>query len=638
MAAIQPEVSAKSVVPAGFRFAGLHAGIKRSRPDLGLIQCTPGTVAAACFTQNPVRAACVDRNASLIPMAPVGAVIINSGNANALTGAGGVHANEAMAQSAAEVLGLDPNTVLTCSTGVIGIPLNTGAIERALPRLVDDLGQDPTGFADAILTTDTGRKLAWASVHIPGYDEPVTILGVAKGSGMIHPNMATTLGFVCTDAKVAPEALQELLSEQIDSTFNAISVDGDTSTNDTVMMLASGQAHAQVESDEQIAAFGAALHGVLLDLAKQVAADGEGATRLLTIEVTGAENDAAARALARGVCRGSLFKCSVFAGEVAGWGRLAAAAGQAALEADVKLDSSTLKIQAQGITLVEDGAPVDCTQFGELSRRLATPDIEWTVEVGDGPGSATAYGCDLSYDYVRINADEALQVEVRPDGAVGRNLSLASYTPTLKHQLVFDGLEYVRRFSGMRVVVNATGAVVEKPELLASLANDVELLLGAGMRPLVVVNGAATASALTEHFTDSAYRVTEVSPDPGTITRKLDHGQASILVQPKPEPGDLVALAIRLGAGKLLVLADDQGLHDEAGLASVLNPDQALTGLDRGRFGTHADEFLAFARHAALQGLPALHLIDGRVPHALVAELFTEKGIGTLITRQALAN
>lgn len=634
-------------VPEGFAFSGVHAGIKRSRADLGLITFPAGTTVAGCFTQNPVRAACVDRNASLLPSDKIRAVAVNSGNANAMTGAEGVAANEAFADAIAEQLGVDPAAVLTLSTGVIGVPLNVIAIERATPHLHETLGTEPTAFADAILTTDTGRKLTHRTVQIPGDIPgagPVTLFGAAKGSGMIHPNMATTLGFVCTDAQISPALLQRLLAAAIDDTFNAISVDGDTSTNDTVLALASGTSKVPIESPESVEAFSAALHRVLLDLAKQVAADGEGATRLLAVTVEGARTSAEAKALARGVCTSSLFKCSVFAGEVAGWGRLAAAVGQAALENGAQIDPSAMAIAAQDIALVEHGVPVagdaPLGTGGELARRLAAPEVSWRVRVGDGPGTFTAYGCDLSYDYVRINADESLQVEVRADGAVGRNLSLASYTPTLKHQLIFDGLKYVRRFAGMRVVVNATGAAVQKPELLASLARDVELIVSAGMRPLVVIGEAATADALAAQFADSPHRLAPVSPDPAGIVAKLDRGQACVLVQATREPGDLVALAIRLGAGKLLALADDQGLHDtgaDGGLVSLLSPEQALSGLDRARFATSADEFLALARHAARQGLPALHLLDGRVPHALVAELFTDQGIGTLITRQALA-
>jgi hypothetical protein len=260
--------------------------------------------------------------------------------------------------------------------------------------------------------------------------------------------------------------------------------------------------------------------------------------------------------------------------------------------------------------------------------------VRWEVRVGDGPGTFTALGCDFSYDYVRINADEALQMVIGSQGQVGRNVGLDSYTPILKHQLLVDGLSYVRRFTGLRVMVHLSGSAAVKPMLLASVARDLELMLSAELRVLVVVSDADVLTGLRNDFSDGAYRLAEVPNDPARISARLDRGQACVLIQSRPDPGELVALAVRLGLAKLLSLADDQGLRDAGGLVSELSPEQALVGLDRGRFTTDADENLAFARHAARQGLAALHLIDGRMPHALVAELFTEQGVGTLITRQ----
>jgi glutamate N-acetyltransferase/amino-acid acetyltransferase len=622
-------------LPAGFEFAGVHAGVKRSRKDLGLIRCTSpaGASAAGVFTRNLVRAPCVDRCASLLPAAGVRAVLVNSGNANAMTGAGGVAANQAMAEAAAGPLEAAPEAVLTCSTGVIGVPLDPQKIADAMPHLCAALGSDPRGFAKAILTTDTVTKVAHGELELDG--GVVRLFGVAKGSGMIHPNMATTLGYVCTDAAIAPELLHELLREAIEPSFNAITVDGDTSTNDTVLALASGESGVEIADDHTRARFGAALFEVLLALAEQVARDGEGATRLLEVQVSGAPDQATAKAIARGCCRSSLFKCSVFAGEAAGWGRLGAAAGQAALEAGFHdLDPSTIEIDAQRVPLVRGGAPVEQLELGELVRRLREPTVRWQVRVGEGPGSFTALGCDFSYDYVRINADEALQLVVDARGQVGRNVTLSSYTPILKHQLLVDGLSYVRRFTGLRVMVHLSGSAALKPRLLASVARDLELMLSAELRVLVVVPDAEVLAGLRKDFADGAYRLAEVPFDAAKIAARLDRGQACALIQRRPDPGALVALAVRLGLGKVLSLADDQGLRDAGGLVSELTPEQALVGLDRGRFSTEADENLAFARHAARQGLAALHLIDGRLPHALVAELFTEQGVGTLISRQ----
>ena len=626
------------IVPAGFRFAGVHAGIKRSRKDLGMILCTgePGAVAAGVFTRNPVRAACVDRCAQLLPAAGVRAVLVNSGNANAMTGAAGVEANLALARALALPLECPLEAVLTCSTGVIGVPLDAGKIEVAVPALREALSTDPGGFAAAILTTDTLTKVAHTRLALPGADAPLRLLGVAKGSGMIHPNMATTLGYVVTDAALEPALLQDILAEVIEPTFNAITVDGDTSTNDAVLVLASGEAGVEIPAQGSARErFTEALRAVLLALAEQVARDGEGATRLLEVSVRGAPDWQIAKAIARGCCRSSLFKCSVFAGEAAGWGRLGAATGQAALESGfIDLELDQIEIDAQGIPLVRGGAPVAKPELGELARRLREPTVRWRVRVGAGPGSFTALGCDFSYDYVRINADEAAQVVVTDAGVVGRNVSLSSYTPILKHRLLVDGLSYVRRFTGMRAMIHLTGSSARKPMLLASVARDLELILDAEMRVLVVLHDAEVLAGLRETMADGAYRLTEVVRNPARIGARLDRGQACALLVPTPDPGELVALALRLGVAKLLSLADDQGLRDAGGLVSELTPEQALVGLDRGRFLTDADENLALARHAARQGLPALHLIDGRLPHALVAELFTEQGIGTLVTRQ----
>lgn len=629
--------SGLDALPGGFRFAGVHAGIKRSRKDLALIHCTvpEGASAAGVVTRNPVRAACVERCDALLPAAGIRGVLVNSGNANAMTGAQGVEANAALAKATAEALESAADTVLTYSTGVIGVPLDAEKICEAIPGLVVAGSEtDARAFAAAILTTDTVIKVAHTTLEFNG--ETVRLFGVAKGSGMVHPNMATTLGYVCTDAAVAPERLQAMLSAAIEPTFNAITVDGDTSTNDAVLVLASGAAEVEV-GDAEAEAFQAALQAVLLTLAEQVARDGEGATRLLEVEVRGAPSPAIAKAIARGCCRSSLFKCSVFAGEVAGWGRLGAAAGQAALEAGYyDFDASALDIDAMGLALVRAGAPVAAEQvdLGELARRLRGPTVRWVLELGQGEANFTALGCDFSYDYVRINSDEARQVVVNAEGQIGRSVGLSSYTPILKHQLLVDGLSYVRRFKGLRVLVHLSGSAARKPTLVASVARDLELILDAELRVLVVVPDADTLAGLRATMSDGAYRLAEVIKDAATIGARLDRGQACALIQGSPDPGELVALGVRLGVGKLISLADDQGLHDAGGLVSELTPDQALTGLDRGRFGTHADENLAFARHAARQGLPALHLIDGRLPHALVAELFTEEGIGTLVTRQ----
>lgn len=622
-------------LPLDFRFGAVRCGIKQGRADLGLVRSTRPAACAGAFTQNPARAACVERDASLLPSREIVAVVINSGNANAMTGTEGEHANLEVATQAASALGVAPSQVLTMSTGIIGVPLPADLVVRALPTLLDEAGPDPMGLAGAILTTDTTTKVAAVSVVLPGADAPVRLLGVAKGSGMIHPNMATTLAVVCTDAGAAPELLQRLLRAGVDDTFNAICVDGDTSTNDSVVVLANAAAGAHVEGPEAEAAFEAALHAVLASLARQVVTDGEGATRLMEVEVVGAPDARTARLVGRGVCRGSLVKCSTFAGDP-NWGRIAAAVGQAALEHALAIDPRQVTIAAQGIELYTPQGPIAGVKIAEVNRRMRDATVRWTIDLHRGQARALSLGCDLSYDYVRINADDAPQIEVGHDGVVRRNLSLASYSPRLKHQLLVDGLAYVRRFMGLRMMVYVPPLPQEQPGLVDNLAQDLELCLDANLRPLLVVPSDGLAQQVHERMKGSGHYSAPVAPDPSAINRLLDRGHLCVLVRDRPVPHAVVDLAIKLGVGKLIAMAPEQGLRDAYGFVQRLSPENFLMGLERDRFSTTNPDLLVLAKHAATRGVPALHLVDVRLPHALVGELFTDEGIGTLITRQTL--
>lgn len=626
---------APSFPVAGFRFAGTRCGIKHARPDLALLVSDHPAVVAGCFTQNRVRAACVERNAAALPADGLRAVLINSGNANAMTGPSGVEDNLRMATAAATALGLDVDTVLTGSTGIIGVPLPVELIEEASSEFEGKLAQDPAEFAKAILTTDTCTKVAHTTVELPGHDAPVRVLGVAKGSGMIHPNMATTFGFLLTDAAIAPAKLQAMLSPAVDRTFNAITVDGDSSTNDMVLALANGASGLHVEGAPAEALFAEALEGVLRSLAKQVARDGEGATRLIEVEVTGAPSESIARDLARGVCRSSLVKCSAFAGQPE-WGRVSMAIGQVAADHGLQLDPGALTIHAQGTLLYDSSGPKLGHNSASLRAGLQQTEVHWSVDVGmGGAGSSTAYGCDLSYDYVRINADESKQIEVSRSGAVSRNLSLAAYSPRLKHQLLCEGLSYVRRFTGMRVMVLLPN--LEKLDApIATLARDLELCVDAGLKPVTVLPSAAAVETIAEHMHRAGRFAANVATDAVSISNLLDRGHLCLLSQTEPAPDATVDLALKLGIQKLIVLAADGGIRDKHGLVQRLSPDTFLTGLERGRFDATDPELLVLARHASKRGLAAFHAIDGRIPHAVVGELFTDEGIGSLITRQAL--
>lgn len=626
-------------LPLEFRFGAVRCGIKQGRSDLGLIRSTRPAACAGTFTQSPARAACVERDASLLPSREIVAVVVNSGNANAMTGLEGEQANAEVASETATALGVSPSQVLTMSTGIIGVPLPADLVVRALPSLLDEAGTDPMGFASAILTTDTTTKVASVSLTLPGpgpgSGTVVRLLGIAKGSGMIHPNMATTLGFVCTDAGVAPELLQRLLRAGIDDTFNGICVDGDTSTNDSVVVLANGAAEAFVEGPAAEAAFGAALHAVLASLARQVVTDGEGATRLMEVEVKGAPDARTARLVGRGVCRGSLVKCSTFAGDP-NWGRIAAAVGQVVLEHELAVDPKQMTIAAQGIELYTPQGPSAGVKTAEVNRRMRDATVRWTLDLHKGDASYLALGCDLSYDYVRINADDAPQIEVSHDGVVRRNLSLASYSPRLKHQLLVDGLAYVRRFMGLRMMVYVPPLAQEPPGLVDNLAQDLELCLDANLRPLLIVPSERMAQGVHDRMKGTGHYSAPVAPDPSTINRLLDRGHLCVLVRDRPVPHAVVDLAIKLGMGKLIAMGAEQGLRDAHGFVQRLSPENFLMGLERDRFSTTNPDLLVLAKHAATRGVPALHLVDVRLPHALVGELFTDEGIGSLITRQTL--
>lgn len=645
--------------PHGFTFGATHCGIKQARPDLALVRSAVPAAAAGVFTQNPARAPSVERDAALVPRDGMTAVVINSGNANAMTGERGIADNDRMAQHGARALGVAADQVITMSTGVVGVPLPIDRVTEALPALVASAGEDPAPVARAILTTDTCTKVAGTTVRLPGSEKPVRVLGIAKGSGMIHPNMATTLAVVCTDAAIDATRLQALLSAATPGTFNAICVDGDTSTNDAVVVLANGASGVSAQSSSAEATLGAAITEVLGSLARQVVRDGEGATRVMEVEVRGAPSDEAARLVARGVCRSSLVKCSTFAGQ-ADWGRIAAAAGQAILEHGLAIDPRRAAIAVQGIELYSDQGPRDTLPEAELRRRMRDSTVRWSLHVGDGPGRALALGCDLSYDYVRINADEAQQIEVTAQGVVRRAPGLDGYSPRHKHQLLVDGLAYVRRFTGLRVMVHVPPPVAAEsdddaaPDALDAdrvdtLARDLELCLDAGLRPLLVVPSEAIASRVREHMKTTGHYCESVDDDPRAIVRMLDRGYLGVLVDTDPRPERTVDRAIALGVHKLIVMGLARGLRDRAGsngsngsngstgtspCVSSVHCDTLLAGLAEDRFWADDPRWLPLAEHAARRGIHALHLLDLRVPHALVGELFTDEGIGTLVTRQ----
>jgi len=389
-------------LPAGFRYAARAAGIKKSgKPDLALIVADQPAVCSGTFTTNKVVAAPVILTRERIRSGLCQAILVNSGNANACTGDRGLADAQRCAVLTARALGIDEQLVAVCSTGVIGVPLPMGRFEEHVPALAGELsnaGADEV--ARAMMTTDAFPKVAVQRFTSGGRE--CRIFGVAKGAGMIHPNMATMLAFVLTDATLPGPSAGLLLRRAVARTFNRITVDRDTSTNDTVLLLASGAVGAPplVAESPDGEAFAAALEDVLQTLAKLIVRDGEGATKLVRIQVEGAASEADALAVARSVATSALVKTAFF-GADANWGRIIAAAGYAGVE----IDPDRVRIRFDDVPMVEGGLGLGAEQEVKATAVLKQAEFTVTVELGLGAGSAWYYTSDLNYEYVRINAD-----------------------------------------------------------------------------------------------------------------------------------------------------------------------------------------------------------------------------------------
>ena len=390
--------------PKGFKAGGLHCGLKKTdRHDLGVIYCEVPAAAAAVYTTNLFQAAPLQvTRESLAEEGVLRAVLVNSGNANACTGRQGEDDARAMRSGIAEALGIPKHQVAVASTGVIGELLKMDRVNAGIAKLPERLSADERGsddFCQAILTTDLVKKTACVKLTVDGQE--VVIAGAAKGSGMIHPNMATMLGFVTTDAAIPAPLLQELLRESTDVTFNMITVDGDTSTNDMLVAMASGMAGNKPLSRDHadFAAFADGLRYVCEVLAKAIARDGEGATKLIETTVVGAGSDEDARAIAKTIIGSSLVKSAAF-GADANWGRIIAAVGRAGVS---DIDVNTVDIRLGDISVLEQSRPVAFDEEAALAY-LKGDTVAIHVDLNHGSGRAVAWGCDLTYDYVRINA------------------------------------------------------------------------------------------------------------------------------------------------------------------------------------------------------------------------------------------
>ena len=394
----------------GFKATGLEVGLKDNHPgkkDMAMIFADVPCRAAGTFTTNLVKAAPVQWDKKIVSESElVQAVVVNSGIANACTGSQGLDYCREIAEQTGQVAGISAGMVLTASTGVIGQQLPMDKIKKGIDKMMPVLGNtaaDATLAAEAIMTTDTVSKQAAVQIEING--KTVTVGGMCKGSGMIHINMCTMLGFITTDVNISKELLQAALSETIPDTFNMVSVDGDTSTNDTVLLLASGLAGNDEirEKNEDYNKFKQALTEVSIILSKKIAGDGEGATALFEVKAVHAATKEDAVALSKSVVTSSLTKAAIY-GHDANWGRILCAMGYSGVWFEPEQVDIYFESQAGKIQIVENGVATDYSEE-EATRILSEPEVTAVLDVKMGSASATAWGCDLTYDYVKINAD-----------------------------------------------------------------------------------------------------------------------------------------------------------------------------------------------------------------------------------------
>jgi acetylglutamate kinase len=694
-------------IPKGFRFGGVACGIKPQRRDLALVVSDHPAAAAGVFTVNKAAAAPVIDGRPRVPAEGMRAVVVNSGNANALTGPGGLDDVSVIRGAVADALGIQKRSVLAASTGVIGQRLPAMKILAALPALAEQLGDHPDLAAEAIMTTDTRTKMAAREVVLGG--KPAVLSCIAKGSGMLAPQLATTLCVVTTDAAITPKALQDALAGAVRTTLDMVTVDGDMSTNDTVYVLANGLAGNPriAEPGPDLDVFAAALRDLLGEMARAMAADGEGATRMVEVVVTGAPDDACARDLARAIAGSPLVKAAVF-GADPNWGRILATVGARAGSQGFAIDPYKARVALQGVTVFEKGAPTDPDRDG-LKLRMREARVDVLVELTEGTARAVSWGCDLSYDYVKINADYSSLIIQKPDGGVGKDDKVANYSPAFKRSLLVEALKYIAAFSGQVAVIKYGGAAMVKDSLKEAFAEDVTLLKRVGLKPVVVHGGAPEISKTLEklgersEFVDgmripdaqslpvvemvltgkvnqelvallnarnagavglsgkdgSLLRARKATHESGRdlgrvgeivevnrafLTMFLDQGYVPVI---SPiglgEGGESLsinadevaaAVAVALGSKKLIYLTDVPGI-----LASAPDGDlvRQLTRADLQRMIeagaiTGGMKWKAQSIQAALSGgVERVHVLDGRQPHTVIAELFTDRGVGSLV-------
>ena len=696
-------------IPKGFRFAGAAAGLKPQRRDVALVVSDVPAAAAGVFTRNRACAAPILDARPRVPAEGIRAVLVNSGNANALTGPAGLEDVQTLRAGVAAALGIQKRAVLTASTGVIGQRLPAQKILATLPVLVEGLGDHAELAAEAIMTTDTRPKMAAREVVLGG--KTATIAAICKGSGMIAPQLATVLCVIATDAAVTPKVLSDALGRAVSRTFNMVNVDGDRSTNDCVFALANGLAgNARIaDPGPDLDTLEKALADLCGEMARAVAADGEGATRMTEVVVTGAPSDDAARDCATAIAGSPLVKAALF-GADPNWGRILATVGARAGSRGWAIDPFRARVSLQGVTVFASGAPVELDREA-LRVRMREPRVDVLVELADGDARATAWGCDLSYDYVKINADYASMIVQQPDGMLSKDDRVANYSPAFKRTLLVEALKYIAAFSGQIAVIKYGGAAMVKESLKAAFAEDVALLKRVGLKPVVVHGGALEINKTLERLGERSefvdgLRITDASSIPivemvltGKVNQELvallnardaravglsgkdgrmiegrrivhesgrDLGHVGEVVRVNREflrmliePGyipvispialgedgtslsinadDVAAqVAAALGAKKLIYLTDVPGLLESAPDGELVRQVTAADLVRRIEAGSIVNGMRIKAQcilRALEAGVERVHVLDGRQPHTVIAELFTDRGVGTLVTK-----
>jgi acetylglutamate kinase len=695
-------------IPKGFRFGGVACGLKPQRRDLALVVSDHPAAAAGVFTVNKAAAAPVLDARTRVPAEGIRAVIANSGNANALTGPAGLDDVSVIRSAVADALGIQKRAVLTASTGVIGARLPAMKIVTALPALVEQLGDHPDLAAEAIMTTDTRPKMAAREVTLGG--KTAIVSAICKGSGMLAPQLATTMCVLVTDASVTPRALQDALGRAVEKTLNMVTVDGEMSTNDTVYALANGLAGNPRIHDPgaDLDRLEIAITDLLGEMARAMAADGEGATKMVEVVVEGAPTDEAAKDCARSIASSPLVKAALF-GADPNWGRILATVGARAGARGYPIDPYRAKVTLQGVSVFAGGVPVELDHEA-LRARMRESRIDVRVELADGAARAVAWGCDLSYDYVKINADYTSLIYQKADGGVAKDDRVANYSPAFKRALLAEALKYIAAFSGQIAVIKYGGAAMVKDSLKEAFAEDVFLLKKVGLKPVVVHGGAPEITKTLEklgersEFVDGM-RITDAQSLPvvemvlsGKVNQELvallnarnagavglsgkdgklirarktvhesgrDLGYVGEVVEvnreflkmfldggyvPVISPIGLTdegtglsinadevasAVATALGATKLIYLTDVPGILEsspDGDLVRQLTVEDLARRMDAGAI-TGGMKWKARSILAALRGgVSRVHVLDGRQPHTVIAELFTDRGVGSLVT------